>query len=33
MVDKLSLIGGDKGGLYLFDRDIMSMRTAEEKGK
>ena len=30
MVDKLSLIGGDKGGLYLFDRDIMSMRTAEE---
>lgn len=30
LVDKLSLIGGDKGGLYLFDRDIMSMRTDEE---
>lgn len=29
LVDKLSLIGGDKGGLYLFDRDIMSMRNEE----
>jgi ferritin len=24
MLDKLNLIGGDKGGLYLFDRDLMA---------
>lgn len=24
MLDKLNLIGGDKGGLYLFDRDLSS---------
>lgn len=30
--DKLELIGEDKSGLYLFDRDIMQMR-GEEGGK
>ena len=25
IMDKLRLIGNDKGGLYLFDRDISSM--------
>ena len=29
--DKLELIGDDKSGLYLFDRDIMTMEGAEEK--
>jgi len=27
--DKLEMIGSDKSGLYLFDRDIMNLRTAE----
>lgn len=27
--DKLELVGDDKGGLYLFDRDILNFRTAE----
>jgi ferritin len=27
--DKLELIGDDKGGLYLFDRDIMNYRGKE----
>jgi ferritin len=31
--DKLALIGGDKGGLYLFDRDIMLMRAEEAADK
>ena len=31
--DKLELVGDDKGGLYLFDRDIMMYRVAGEKGK
>jgi ferritin len=31
--DKLELVGDDKGGLYLFDRDIMMYRGAGEKGK
>ena len=32
IIDKLNLIGNDKGGLYLFDRDItgMSVPEAEE---
>jgi ferritin len=29
--DKLELIGEDKSGLYLFDRDIVSTRTAEKR--
>jgi ferritin len=29
LLDKLKLIGGDKGGLYLFDRDLDSMNTVE----
>jgi hypothetical protein len=29
----ISLVGDDKGGLYLFDRDIMMYRGAGEKGK
>lgn len=29
--DKLELVGDDKGGLYLFDRDIMNYRGAERK--
>lgn len=29
--DKLELVGDDKGGLYLFDRDIMNYRGAGEK--
>lgn len=31
-VDRLKMIGGDKSGLYLFDRDLMSMKGQEEKG-
>ncbi len=27
--DKLELVGDDKGGLYLFDRDIMNYRTKQ----
>jgi ferritin len=29
ILDKLSLIGNDKGGLYLFDRDLESLNTAD----
>lgn len=29
LLDKLKLIGGDKGGLYLFDRDLESMTPTE----
>ena len=29
--DKLELIGDDKGGLYLFDRDILLVSVANEK--
>ena len=33
IVDKLKLIGDDKGGLYFFDRDLESLaRTESEKG-
>lgn len=28
LIDKLNLIGGDKGGLYLFDRDLQAMGNA-----
>lgn len=31
LIDKLNLIGNDKGGLYLFDRDLAGL-TATEKG-
>lgn len=29
--DKLELVGDDKGGIYLFDRDITTLRTANAK--
>jgi ferritin len=32
LIDKLNLIGGDKGGLYLFDRDLQGMSAAPEGG-
>lgn len=32
LVDKLKLIGEDKGGLYLFDRDLQTLGTAGEGG-
>lgn len=28
ILDKLKIIGSDKGGLYMFDRDIQSMQAA-----
>lgn len=31
LLDKLNLIGNDKGGLYLFDRDLIAMAGAESK--
>jgi ferritin len=31
LIDKLNMIGGDKGGLYLFDRDLAGMATAGAK--
>lgn len=30
LLDKLNLIGNDKGGLYLFDRDLENMKTEQE---
>jgi ferritin len=30
VLDKLRLIGGDKGGMYMFDRDLESAATASE---
>ena len=33
LIDKLDLIGDDKGGLYLFDRDLESFLPTESKGK
>lgn len=30
ILDKLKMIGNDKGGLYLFDRDIVSLQTAAQ---
>ena len=32
LIDKLQLIGTDKGGLYLFDRDLQSMTGGQNKG-
>jgi ferritin len=32
ILDKLRMIGNDKGGLYLFDRDIEALATATPKG-
>lgn len=32
ILDKLRLIGGDKGGLYLFDRDMEMTAAAASKG-
>ncbi len=32
ILDKLRLIGGDKGGLYLFDRDMENTAAAASKG-
>jgi ferritin len=32
ILDKLNLIGNDKGGMYLFDRDLQSMSTPEDRG-
>ena len=33
ILDKLKLIGGDKSGLYMFDRDVSSMGGAATTGK
>jgi ferritin len=35
LIDKLNLIGNDKGGLYLFDRDLQGMvaQPAAKEGK
>ncbi|MDQ3049623.1 MAG: ferritin [Bacteroidota bacterium] len=30
ILDKLNLIGNDKGGMYLFDRDLQSLSTSAE---
>jgi ferritin len=32
ILDKLKLIGGEKGGLYLFDRDLEGLAAAEAGG-
>ena len=32
LIDKLELIGTDKGGLYLFDRDLVGMASPQKKG-
>lgn len=32
VLDKLKLIGGEKGGLYLFDRDLQSIKAQEGSG-
>ncbi len=32
VLDKLKLIGGEKGGLYLFDRDLLSIKTKDAAG-
>ena len=33
VLDKLKLIGGEKGGLYLFDRDLDAMNTQDKTDK
>jgi ferritin len=30
VLDKLKLVGNDNGALYLFDRDLLSMKTADQ---
>jgi len=32
IMDKLKMIGADKGGLYLFDRDIMGIKVSSGTG-
>ena len=32
IMDKVNMIGNDKGGLYLFDRDLENMNFASEQG-
>ncbi|MEO8589172.1 MAG: ferritin [Flavobacteriales bacterium] len=32
LIDKLNLIGNDKGGLYLFDRDLQGMSSPQGRG-
>lgn len=32
VLDKLKLIGGDKGGLYLFDRDLAGLKASDQGG-
>ncbi len=31
VLDKLNLIGNDKGGMYLFDRDLETLSSQQEK--
>jgi ferritin len=31
LLDKLEMIGDDKGGLYLFDRDVLQVGVTNEK--
>lgn len=33
ILDKLKLIGGDKGGMYLFDRELQTLDTTDKGGK
>jgi len=33
LLDKLNMIGNDKGGLYLFDRDLLSLNTQAPRNK
>jgi len=33
VLDRLKLIGGEKGGLYLFDRDLENIKQADTKSK
>ena len=33
IMDKLNMIGSDKGGLYLFDRDVEGISVTGEQGK
>lgn len=33
VLDKLKMIGGDKSGMYLFDRDLLQMTPADGAGE
>ena len=33
IIDKLKLIGEDKGGMYLFDRDLQTMSVSGHGGR